>query len=71
MNRTDDGWYWQIGPADADNTEFDIAYWQAQGPEAIFAAAWELVETAWKAKGLDPADLKLAKTCIVIKDGPG
>ncbi len=23
---------------------FDIEFWQAQGDEAIFAAAWELVE---------------------------
>ena len=25
---------------------FDIAFWQEQGDEAIFAAAWELVELA-------------------------
>ena len=25
---------------------FDIEFWQAQGDEAIFAAAWELVELA-------------------------
>jgi len=25
---------------------FDIEYWQQQGDEAIFAAAWELVELA-------------------------
>jgi hypothetical protein len=25
---------------------FDIEFWQAQGDEAIFSAAWELVELA-------------------------
>jgi hypothetical protein len=25
---------------------FDIAFWQEQGDEAIFAAAWEMVELA-------------------------
>ena len=25
---------------------FDIAFWQEQGDEAIFSAAWELVELA-------------------------
>ena len=28
------------------NRDFDIEFWQAQGDEAIFAAAWELVELA-------------------------
>jgi len=27
---------------------FDIAFWQEQGDEAIFAAAWEMVELAEK-----------------------
>jgi hypothetical protein len=27
---------------------FDIAFWQEQGDEAIFAAAWEMVEPAEK-----------------------
>lgn len=26
--------------------EFDLEFWQAQGDEAIFAAAWEMVELA-------------------------
>jgi hypothetical protein len=26
--------------------EFDIAFWQEQGDEAIFRAAWEMVEQA-------------------------
>ena len=31
-------------------TEFDIEFWQEQGDEAIFAAAWELVELAEEVK---------------------
>jgi hypothetical protein len=27
-----------------DEDRFDVAYWQSQGPEAIFAAALELIQ---------------------------
>jgi len=30
---------------------FDIAYWQQQGGQAIFAAAWEMVVEAHRLKG--------------------
>ena len=30
---------------------FDIEFWQEQGDEAIFAAAWELVELAEEIRG--------------------
>lgn len=32
---------------------FDITYWQRQGPDAIFAAAWELVVEAQARRGGD------------------
>ena len=30
--------------------EFDIEFWQEQGSEAIFSAAWEMVEVAEEIK---------------------
>lgn len=41
---------------------FDVQYWQAQPEAARFAAAWELVELAWKLKGRDPRELRLQRT---------
>jgi hypothetical protein len=30
--------------------EFDVEFWQEQGTEAIFSAAWEMVELAEETK---------------------
>jgi hypothetical protein len=43
---------------------FDIEFWQEQGDEAIFAAAWELVELAEEAQGRKPT---LQKTVTSLK----
>jgi hypothetical protein len=41
---------------------FDIEFWQEQGDEAIFAAAWEMVEFAEEAQGRKPALQKAVTT---------
>lgn len=44
---------------------FDIEFWQEQGDEAIFAAAWELVELAEETShGRKPA---LQRTATTLK----
>ena len=44
---------------------FDIEFWQEQGDEAIFAAAWELVEIAEEIKhGRRP---RLQRTATAFK----
>ena len=43
---------------------FDMEFWQEQGDEAIFTAAWELVELAEKINGRKPA---LQKTVTTLK----
>jgi len=44
---------------------FDIEFWQEQGDEAIFAAAWELVELAEEVKnGRKPT---LQRTATTLK----
>ena len=41
---------------------FDIEYWQRQGDAAIFVAAWELVESYWRAQGRNPDELRLQRS---------
>jgi hypothetical protein len=41
---------------------FDVEFWQAQGPEAIFDAAWDMVVQAWQWKGRDPAELEFHRS---------
>jgi len=44
---------------------FDIEFWQGQGDEAIFAAAWEMVELAEEIRyGRKPA---LQRTVTALK----
>jgi hypothetical protein len=49
----------KIGLDELDRS-FDIAYWQRQGPEAIFAAAWQLVVDAYRLKGI-PLDERVRR----------
>jgi hypothetical protein len=39
-------WKTQLVERGFPDRSFDIEFWQEQGDEAIFAAAWELVELA-------------------------
>jgi hypothetical protein len=41
---------------------FDLQFWQAQTDTARFAAAWELVITAYKMKGKDVRQLRLQRS---------
>jgi hypothetical protein len=44
---------------------FDIAFWQEQGDEAIFAAAWEMIELAEEVRnGRKPS---LQRTATTLK----
>ncbi len=48
---------------------FDIEFWQEQGDEAIFAAAWEMVELAEETRhGRKP---RLQRTATALKRIPG
>lgn len=50
---------------------FDLAFWQAQTAEARFAAAWEMVETAWELKNLSPDELRLQRSAGRFVQAPG
>jgi hypothetical protein len=41
---------------------FDLQFWQAQTDTARFAAAWELIITAYKMKGKDVRQLRLQRS---------
>jgi hypothetical protein len=41
---------------------FDLQFWQAQTDTARFAAAWELVITAYQIKGKDVRQLRLQRS---------
>ena len=69
IERRGDTWI-QIRDVGGDDERFDVLFWQAQGPEAIFRAAWELVETAWDIKGLPRDELRLQRSPIVIQPSP-
>jgi hypothetical protein len=40
------GWKTRLVERGFPDRSFDIEFWQEQGDEAIFAAAWEMVELA-------------------------
>ena len=41
---------------------FDLAFWQAQTPEARFDAAWELIVHYAMVKGIDVRQLRLQRS---------
>jgi len=58
-------WRTRLLKGEFPGREFDIAFWQQQGDEAIFQAAWEMVELAEEVKhGRKP---RLQKSVTVLK----
>lgn len=69
IEKRGDTWI-QIRDVDGDDERFDVLFWQAQGPEAIFRAAWELVEIAHEIKGLPEDELRLQRSPVVVQPAP-
>ena len=44
------GWKTRLVEGRFPDRDFDIEFWQEQGDEAIFSAAWEMVELAEEVK---------------------
>jgi hypothetical protein len=58
-------WKTRLVEGDFPDREFDIEFWQEQGDEAIFQAAWEMVELAGEVKyGRKPS---LQRTATTLK----
>ena len=50
MNEPKPKWKTRLVQGEFPGREFDIEFWQEQGDEAIFQAAWEMVELAEEVK---------------------
>jgi hypothetical protein len=44
--------------------KFDIEFWQKQGDEAIFSAAWEMIEAVEEMKHGRKPELQRTVTCL-------
>jgi hypothetical protein len=42
--------------------KFDVEFWQRQGSEAIFAAAWQMVIDSFELKGKHAAELEFQRS---------
>lgn len=65
------GKFIEVRPIDQGTHDLDIAFWQAQGAEAIFRAAWDLVVTAHEIKGGKADELRLQRSAFSIRETPG
>ena len=58
-------WKTRVVEGTFPDRDFDVEFWQEQGDEAIFSAAWEMVELAEEAKnGRKP---RLQRTVTALK----
>lgn len=62
---------WRSVALDQAERDFDLVFWQSQPPAARFAAAWELVQTAWTMKGKPAHELQLQRTAVHLERLPG
>jgi hypothetical protein len=59
------GWKTRLVEGAFPDRDFDVEFWQEQGDEAIFSAAWEMAELAEEARnGRKP---RLQKNVTVLK----
>ena len=64
-NAKKSAWKTRLVEGGFPDRDFDVEFWQEQGDEAIFSAAWEMVELAEEAKnGRKPT---LQRTATAIK----
>jgi hypothetical protein len=52
----------RVGRLEDMDRSFDIEYWQRQGDAAIFRAAWKLVESYCRDRGMNPDELRLQRS---------
>ena len=62
---------WRSVPLEEADRDFDFHFWQSQPPAARFAAAWDLVQTAWAIKGHPAYELRLQRTAHHLERLPG
>ena len=52
----------RIGKVSESDRKFDIEFWQRQGSNAIFAAAWEMVVAAYRWKKKSESELAFQRS---------
>jgi hypothetical protein len=57
----------RIGKLSESNRRFDVEFWQRQGTNAIFAAAWEMVVEAHRLKGGSDSELTFQRSVECIR----
>ncbi len=57
-------WKTRLLEGEFPDRTFDIEFWQEQGDEAIFRAAWEMVELAEEVKHGRKPSLQRSVTCL-------
>jgi hypothetical protein len=57
----------RIGKMSQSDRSFDVEFWQRQGSNAIFAAAWEMVEEACRWKGGSESELEFQRSVERLK----
>jgi hypothetical protein len=57
----------RIGKVSESNRRFDLEFWQRQGSNAIFGAAWEMVVEAYHFKKKSESELEFCRSVEVLK----
>ena len=57
----------RIGKMSETDRAFDLEFWQSHGSNAIFAAAWEMVEEAYRWKGSSESELEFQRSVECLK----
>jgi hypothetical protein len=57
----------RFGRLEDMDRSFDIEFWQRQGDAAIFRAAWELVESYCRDRGMNLDELRLQRSVETFK----
>jgi hypothetical protein len=57
-------WKTRLLVGEHPDRKFDMEFWQEQGEEAIFSAAWEMIELAEEMKHGRKPELQRTVTCL-------
>lgn len=69
MAKAQRDWSTRVVRGEFPDRTFDIEFWQQQGDEAIFSAAWEMVTMAEEFKNGREPRLQRPVTCVQLKEG--
>ena len=70
MNPGKDDFSELYGKIDEMDRSFDVRFWQSQGTDAIFEAAWQLVEDYYQHHKLDLNELRLQRSIEALGKTP-